>query len=105
MKPRRPARVKASRFDVVSILCLRKPFGKILNPAKVGHNDQEFLIFDGFHQISVLTPVVGLPFAGIVIDTQVMLLNAWVTSLEMHSRQILTDFDPKIRIFDGFHEI
>ena len=40
-------------------------------------------IFVGFHEILILTPVIGLVFSGIIIDTQLMLLNGWVTSFEV----------------------
>ena len=52
----------------------------------------EFLDFVGFHQTSILMPVVGLSFSGIIIYTQVMLLNAWVTVLELHHGQISRHF-------------
>ena len=40
-----------------------------------------------------MRPVLGLPISGIIMDTQVMFLNAWVTSLEVYfvSLHILTD--------------
>ena len=44
----------------------------------------KFGIFVGFHEITILTPVIGLSFSGIIICTQMMLLNAWVTSLEVN---------------------
>ena len=80
-KPRRPARVKASSFDMVATLGLRKSTGKRLNAYKVGHDDPKFRIFDGFQEISVLTPVMGLSTRGIIIDTHVLFSNAWLTSL------------------------
>ena len=46
------------------------------------------LEFSGFHQTSILKPVIGLSFSGINNYTQVMLLNAWVTVLELHHCQI-----------------
>ena len=42
-----------------------------------------FVIFEGFHEILVLTSVMGLSFSGIIINAQVSCLNAWVTSLEV----------------------
>ena len=54
----------------------RKSIGKILNEAKVGHDGPEFRIFDGFQEMWILTPVTGLPISGIIMDTQVMFLNA-----------------------------
>ena len=66
-----------------------------MNEFKVGHDDPKIGIFDGFHEISVLVSVIGPPFAGIIIDTQVLILNAWVTSLEVDFRQILTDLTRK----------
>ena len=101
-KPRRPDRVKASRFDFPVSPCLGKSIGKQLNGTKVGHDDPKFGILDGFHQISVLAPVIGLPFAGIIINTQVMLLNAWVTPLDVHFRQILTYLTRKFGFLTGF---
>ena len=91
-KPRRPARVKASRFDVLLALGPRKSIGKRLNSAKVWFHDPKFRNFDGFHEISILRSVLGLAIAGILINTQVMVLNAWVTSLDVIFSQILTDF-------------
>ena len=35
-----------------------------------------FGIFDGFHEISDLTPVMGPPFSGIIINAHVRVLNA-----------------------------
>ena len=84
----------------------RKSIGKRLNGGKVGRDDQDFRIFDGFHEISGLTQVIGLSIPGIIIDTQVMFSNAWVTSLEVIFLHILTDVgDPEFRICDWFHEI
>ena len=42
------------------------------------------LDFDGLQEISGLTPVMGVAIAGIIINTQVMFLNAWVTFLEVN---------------------
>ena len=53
--------------------------------------DPEFRIFDGLNDISSLTPIVGLAIAGIIINTQVMFLNAWMTSLEDNFWHIATD--------------
>ena len=82
-KPRRPARVQVSSFDVVAALGPRKSFRKILNAVKVGHDDTDFRIFDGFHEISDLIPVMGLAISGIIINTRLMFLNAWVIPLEV----------------------
>ena len=49
----------------------------------------EFCSF--FHEISIFTPVIGLKFSGTIIYTQVMLLNAWVTSPEVNFHNFLTD--------------
>ena len=49
-KPRRPDRVKISRYDVVLAFGPRKSIGKRLNAVKVGHDDTKFGIFDGFHE-------------------------------------------------------
>ena len=83
-KPRRPDRVKVSSFDVLATSGPRKSFGKRLSGTKVGHDDPNFRIFDGFQEILVLTPVMGLAISGIIINTQVMFLNAWVISLEVN---------------------
>ena len=48
------------------------------------HGGPGIWIFVGFHQTSSLQPVIGLSFSGIIIYTQVMLVNAWVTVLEFH---------------------
>ena len=61
----------------------RKSIGKRLNGIKVGHDDTTFLIFEGFREISDLITVMGLTNSGIIINTQLMFLNAWVTSLEV----------------------
>ena len=42
----------------------------------VGRDDPKFGIFNGFHEISVLAPVMGLSFRGIIINAQVTFLNA-----------------------------
>ena len=47
------------------------------------HGGTQFWILDGFHAISGLTPVMGLPISGIIVNTQVMFLNAVVTKLEV----------------------
>ena len=44
---------------------------------------RNFGIFDGFQEISGLTPVMGLSISGIILHTQVMFLNVWVTSMEI----------------------
>ena len=43
---------------------------------KVGRGGPEFGFFDGFHELSVLTSVMGLSFSGIIINAQVMFLSA-----------------------------
>ena len=53
-----------------------------MNGVKVGHNDPKCWIFEGFREISVLNPFMGLSISGIIINTQVMFLNALVTSPE-----------------------
>ena len=63
-----------------------------MSGTKVGHNDPKFRIFDGFREISDFIPVLGLVISGIMINTQLMFLNAWVTSLEVNFQNILTDF-------------
>ena len=62
----------------------RKSIGKKLNPIKVGLGGPKFGNFDGFHEISILRVVLGLTIAGIIIDTQVRLLNALVTSTDVN---------------------
>ena len=53
-----------------------------------------------------MTPVIGLSISGIIINTQVTFLNAWVTSLENKFEHILADLgDPEFWICDAFHEI
>ena len=52
--------------------------------AKVGRGGPQFGIFDGFHEISDLIIVMGRAISGIIIDTQLVFLNAWVTSLEVN---------------------
>ena len=74
-KPRRPDRVKVSNFDMRAALGPRKSIGKRLCGTKVGHDDPEFSIFGG---------VLGLSISGIIINTPLMFLNAWVTSVEVH---------------------
>ena len=49
----------------------------------------KFWSLDGFHEIPVLAQVMGLSLSGVILDTQVMLLNAWVTSTEVNFWQIL----------------
>ena len=83
-KPRRPDRVKVSSFDIRAALGPKKSIGKRLNEVKVGHDDLEFRIFDGFHEISDFIILMGLPIPGIIIDTQLMFLNAWVPALEVN---------------------
>ena len=83
-KPRRPARVKVSSFDAVATSGTRKSIGKRLIFLTVGLDGPKFRIFDGFQEILGLTPVMGLPISGIIINTQVMFPNAWVTCLDVN---------------------
>ena len=84
MKPGRPVRVKVSNFDMRTALGTRTSIGQRLNPAKVGRGGPKFRIFDGFHEISDLIIVMGLTISGIIINTQLMVLNAWTTSKEVN---------------------
>ena len=45
-KPRRPARVKVSSFDVCIVLGSRKRSGERLKGPKVDHHGSDFRIFD-----------------------------------------------------------
>ena len=54
-----------------------------MNDAKAGHGGPEFRIIGGFHEISDFIIVMGLAISGSIIDTQLMFLNALVTSLEV----------------------
>ena len=52
----------------------------MLNARRVGRDDLQFWIFDGFHEISDLNQVMGLAISGIIIRAQLMFSNVWLTA-------------------------
>ena len=102
-KPRRPARVKVSSFDVRTTLGSRKRSGERLKGVKVDTHGSDFLIFDLCLEMSSFSHRTGPADPVYVVITQRLFSHAVLTSLVALVLRILKNCRCRGHIIGNFH--